>query len=676
MQNVSSGCYVIDDSYNIVLVNETCRAIYPQVEIGKKCHACLMGLDAPCPNCPVAAGRHGPNTYLDPIRNIAETVDALDVELEGHGPCHALVFSTVGEPAVVAASLPRSEEELQALSLIQALAIDFEDVFSVNLSTGTTRLFRHAGSAITPVSDLYGDMPYEETVRQYAARHVHPDDRQRMVAESSLAGIRALLSQGETGRLHYRVILHGKTHHYFRKLVRVGPADAFTYVVVGVGCEDEAVRSFQERQELEQNLLEVESDSLTGLYTREAFRLHAAELLAAHPGEPYDYCICKMENLSTINRQYGRATGNRLLGLIGRLLKEWETDNNCIGYWGGGVFASYTPTDPREVRMPTVLGFRDSILTASGIKNLSLKWAIYVEAQAVSVEEAHERTYYALSTVLSSAGTDYVEFDHAMMEQMAWNRSVEARFDNALSGGQFEAWFQPKFDARTQHVAGAEALVRWRMPDGSLVLPGRFIPALESCAKVAKLDAFMFRATCRFQQRLREMGLVPVPVSVNLSRASLYTEDIAPAYAAIAAEYGLSPADIPLEITESAAVKASAILGLVNRLAEQGFRIDMDDFGTGYSSLASLQLIPFTGVKLDKALIDHIGRPSSDLLLKHTLAFIKETGKQSVAEGVETIEQYLFLKALGCDLIQGYYFSRPLSEADFVALLRRDQQNT
>ena len=257
-----------------------------------------------------------------------------------------------------------------------------------------------------------------------------------------------------------------------------------------------------------------------------------------------------------------------------------------------------------------------------------------------------------------------------MVERMRWEEEVKSGFDAALAAGEFIAWYQPKYSARTKQIAGAEALVRWRH-NGALVPPNRFIPVLEKSGQISRLDEEIFRRVCHLQASLRARGLPQLPISVNLSRASIFTRDVADLYTAITAEYGVDPKLVPIEITESAAIRAISIRRFADALIDRGFVLHMDDFGSGYSSLASLQVIPFQSIKLDKTLIDNIGRESSESLLKHTIAYARESGKVVIAEGVETAEQYLFLRAMGCDLIQGYYFSRPVEEAAYVSLLEK-----
>ena len=670
MPDISSGCYVIDDSFDLIDINETAAKIYPQLELGKKCYECLMGLDAPCGPCPVVNGVKGPHVYEDPIRGIAETVDAVDIALPGLGLCHELVFSTVGSYASYAATLPSTADDLQDLALVRAMMVDLQDVYTVHLADESVIMYRHDSKPVKSGQLHRSHRSYTEGTERYIEKYVVEDDRAKMREQCDLRHVTAELRSAESIVVHYRVSLQGEVHYYYRKLVRVGEADSFEDLVVGVGCEDETMRTRLLQQKLERDLTEVEYDQIAGLYTREAFSIHGQELLDRYPQEKFDLCVMKIEEPDVIIRQYGRPTYERLIALVGRLLREYDDEHTCLTYMGGGTFASYTLNEPRETHNAKVLAFRDRIMAESEIKNISMKWSIYIDAERGStVETTLRKTQYALSMLRTGTDDDLIEFDQTVIDRMDREDAIRRGFKDALANGEFVAWFQPKYSARTKQIVGAEALVRWIRPDGGMVSPGEFIPVLESFGKIGDLDEEIFRQACRLQAELRERGIRPVPISVNLSRASIFTRDIALSYGQIAAEERVDPRLVPIEITESAAIRAVSIRRFADELIDRGFVLHMDDFGSGYSSLASLHMIPFESIKLDKTLVDLIGGEHGEGLLRHTIAYAKESGKTVVAEGVETVEQYVSLKVLGCDEIQGYYFSKPVTRERLIELL-------
>lgn len=216
---------------------------------------------------------------------------------------------------------------------------------------------------------------------------------------------------------------------------------------------------------------------------------------------------------------------------------------------------------------------------------------------------------------------------------------------------------------------GSEALVRWRDTDGSLISPGRFIPLFEQNGMIAKLDEYMFRAVCKQQKQWLAKGQKVYPVSINLSRASLYYVDIIERYQTMIEEYEIEPSFIQLEITESALQGRSDIQQLLERFRNMGIRILMDDFGTGYSSLSTLNMQCFDTLKLDKSLIDHIGDKNGETLLFYVINMGQKLGLHITAEGVENNAQLEFLKANHCDDIQGFLFAKPMPSTEFEQLL-------
>ena len=256
----------------------------------------------------------------------------------------------------------------------------------------------------------------------------------------------------------------------------------------------------------------------------------------------------------------------------------------------------------------------------------------------------------------------YNEMNHERLEQ---DRQFEERFEDALAEGEFEVWYQPKYSASSEKIVGSEALVRWREKDGSIISPGRFIPLFEQNGMIAKLDEYVFRAVCRQQAEWLAKDQKIYPVSINLSRASLYYVDVVEKYKTILHEYDISPDYIQLEITESALQGMSNIQELLEQFRKLGIRILMDDFGTGYSSLATLNMRCFDTLKLDKSLIDHIGDQNGETLLCYVISMGQHLGLHITAEGVENNMQLEFLKENHCDDIQGYLFAKPMPVEEF-----------
>lgn len=246
------------------------------------------------------------------------------------------------------------------------------------------------------------------------------------------------------------------------------------------------------------------------------------------------------------------------------------------------------------------------------------------------------------------------------------SRIYEERFADALKNKEFVVWYQPKYDAITEMVVGAEALIRWHTPNG-MIPPGDFLDVYEEDGLIRTLDEYVFREVCALQKRRMEKKLPPIPISVNISRKTLFAPDIVDIYKGIADSYGIETKYIPIEITESLALANKKIKPIADKFISAGFELQMDDFGSGESALNGLNMMHFSVVKLDKSLIDFIGQKNGDLILNYAMALGKELGVQLVAEGVENINQLAFLRKNNCDIIQGYYFSKPLPVDEFEA---------
>ncbi len=250
---------------------------------------------------------------------------------------------------------------------------------------------------------------------------------------------------------------------------------------------------------------------------------------------------------------------------------------------------------------------------------------------------------------------------------------MENDFDRAIADEEFVVWYQPKYDVKTERIAGAEALVRWKKSDGTMISPGEFIPLFEKNGLIVRLDEYVFRKVCQKQKERMKQGKVVLPVSVNLSRAILHHDGIVERYALIVYDNENPFESVPIELTETAALYSIQIQGLTEKMVNVGFMLHMDDFGSGYSSMTSLNVLPFHVLKLDKALIDYIGNSRGDQVIQHTIALAHGLDMKVLAEGVEKKEQVEFLRKMQCDEIQGFYYARPQPYEVYDAMVEKEQ---
>lgn len=292
-------------------------------------------------------------------------------------------------------------------------------------------------------------------------------------------------------------------------------------------------------------------------------------------------------------------------------------------------------------------------------------YGIYPTTGSEPLENAYSKARIAKEYALVHPETEYAFYSEVESDKLQHEKQLEEMFVSAIENEEFEAWYQPKYASGSGAVVGSEALVRWRKSDGQMISPGEFIPLFERNGMIAKLDEYMFRKVCRQQRKWLDEGRVIYPVSVNISRATLYRIGVEKNYRQIMQEYRIDPWCIQLEVTETIMEDREEVIALLNRFRHMGIKILMDDFGTGYSSLATLSTQCFDTLKLDKTLIDHIGNKDGETILYHIICMGQQMGLHITAEGVERKEQLEFLQRLHCDDIQGFYFARPMPADEY-----------
>ena len=240
MNTHSSGYYSIDKDYNILSYNDTARQLYPNLQPGVKCYKALMGLDSPCPPCPVALGIQGPKTYLDPIRHIYETVDAVETVHSDGSRGHALVFSTVAEGESLSKSIPTGENSLRLLGAINLLASDYMSVYGVNRETGKISVYRSRFTDAFADLDIKDNSDYKLSFDFLIQKYVHPDDRSYVSRHLNYETLLERLSQEASFKFHFRFVTD-TVHYYYLLIARNGNADDYRDFVIAVACEDNDV---------------------------------------------------------------------------------------------------------------------------------------------------------------------------------------------------------------------------------------------------------------------------------------------------------------------------------------------------------------------------------------------------------------------------------------------------
>ena len=293
-----------------------------------------------------------------------------------------------------------------------------------------------------------------------------------------------------------------------------------------------------------------------------------------------------------------------------------------------------------------------------------------VQDRRMSVERMYSCAAVAKDAARQNGNGCIMCFTNAMRDKLLNEQQIETLMEKALKNREFVVYLQPKYSVREHRLSGAEALVRWIGPEMGFVSPGDFIPLFEKNGFIKKLDDYILTGVCCIQQQWLSQGKTLFPISVNISRANFADREIAKHICSIVDTYGIPHDMIELELTESAFFDDKEVLvGTVKQLRAYGFPVTMDDFGSGFSSLNSLKDLPLDVVKLDKEFFETtLDVDRGVTLIRDTIALAKNLHMEVVAEGIETGEQVAFLAETGCDLIQGYYFAKPLPIEEFEKL--------
>ena len=416
-----------------------------------------------------------------------------------------------------------------------------------------------------------------------------------------------------------------------------------------------------------------ERDELTGLYTIEYFYRYGSQFDKYYPGAEMDALCFDVNHFHVLNERFGTEKGDEILKRIaGRLETVFADKAGFVCRKTADtflVYCSHRDHDEYEKIVEQISDIGDDLHTS-----LRMRVGVYSCCdKKLDIHLRFGRAKIASDKIRNNYAVSVSDFDEALVDAELFAEQLVEEFPKALEEKQFLVYFQPKFDIRGDKpvLSSAEALVRWIHPALGMISPGAFIPLFEGDGLIAKLDEYVWRRTAEKIADWKARLGISVPVSVNLSRADLYDPELVDTMEKIIRESGISKDDLYLEITESAYVSdSSQMVDRVKALREHGFFIEMDDFGSGYSSLNMISELPIDALKLDMKFIRTAFEKQNDTRMISIVIDIADYLRVPViAEGVETEEQYLELKKLGCAIIQGYYFSKPVPADEFEGFL-------
>ena len=414
----------------------------------------------------------------------------------------------------------------------------------------------------------------------------------------------------------------------------------------------------------------VQQDELTGVYNRSTFFDKAREMLESSE-EPMYIVLLDIVNFKVVNDLYGMAKSDHLLRFMAKQLKDLCKGREYIiaRFTGDHFYMCVKEADFNEISFPKRY--------KTFLKEMEIK-VIYgvfkVEDRDLPINIMCDRASLAVHDKDQNRH-EYIRFyNDDERKRIIQEQEIENDMEQAVEERQFSVYVQPKYDIAKEKIIGGEALVRWLHPMKGMISPGVFINVFEKNGFIIRLDYYVWEETCRLLSEMKKQGLPLLTLSINVSRAHFYGNELQDKLEELVAKYGLEPSDLELEITETiCAEDTDAIYTKIRKLQAAGFKVAMDDFGSGYSSLNMLKEMPLDIIKMDLKFLD--GGDDEDKsrnILKTLILLAHSLNLSVVVEGVETREQVEFLKEVGGCSAQGYYYSRPVEVSVYEGMLKKN----
>ncbi|HBG2757950.1 TPA: bifunctional diguanylate cyclase/phosphodiesterase, partial [Clostridioides difficile] len=396
------------------------------------------------------------------------------------------------------------------------------------------------------------------------------------------------------------------------------------------------------------------------------------KLFAKNNPEEYALFYIDVDKFKYINDMFGYDMGNDTLIHISNTIASELKEDEIFARVSADHFVlliKYKTDDDIKTRLNNIYN-KVQILSNPKINyyKLILDCGIYkISKSDNDINTIMDRANTARKTIKGGHKNSFAFYDKEMHKKILKEKEIENSMVDALNNGEFIVYFQPKYSLSDYQIIGAEALVRWDNPQKGLIPPIEFIPVFERNGFIVNIDFYVFEEVCKKIREWMDEGQKVVPISVNLSRMHFVNSNFIEKFKLIVDKYKIPTRLIELELTETAVLdNIEGLLDTMNNLKEKGFVISMDDFGTGYSSLNLLKELPVDILKLDRAFFTEKDESNNEkIVISNVIKMAKELKMKVISEGVETISQVEFLKQIGCDMVQGYLFSKPMPVKEF-----------
>lgn len=411
-------------------------------------------------------------------------------------------------------------------------------------------------------------------------------------------------------------------------------------------------------------------DPQTGIPNRAAFVRDAELLLKSNPAKKYVVCSGNVNKFKIIDDLYGFEAGDKVLHIVSVVLKYTVGSEGLCASLGGGNFALFFEYTPENMARLIKREFIDCSVLGIAFR-VTMRFGLYV-AQDRSESIMNMMNYATISMDKNSSPMEntFTMYTQEFHDQMKLETMITADMQGAMERQEFKLFFQPQYNPAGTLV-GAEVLCRWIKDDGFIRTPDVFIPIFEKNGFIKKLDRYVWEKSFQAIQRWHSAGIKVVPISLNISRITLKDDDIISFISDLHKNYSLPPHTVHFEITESAYMNdQKRLIGRVNGIRNLGYAIAMDDFGSGYSSLNTLKDVPIDILKLDMGFLrESENTERGGTIINSVVRMAQDLKLMTIAEGVETQNQADFLCSIGCDVLQGFLYSRPVSQAEFERII-------
>lgn len=417
-------------------------------------------------------------------------------------------------------------------------------------------------------------------------------------------------------------------------------------------------------------------DNQTECYNRDYFMHIAEQLLNKYPEVEFDVLCTHVVDLPNINEQYGAAQGQAILRYVANSYNRDDMARSVFGRLDDATFVQILPHSigmAEKLKLEHQTELHEFSQARPDLPPFMQKYGVYeCVDHSLSVRVMCDRAMMALDKIKNVYKSRIGFYDDSFRLAAVKRQQILESMEEAVTKRQFQVWYQPKHNIFTGELTGAEALVRWIHPSYGFMSPAEFIPIFEENGFVTHMDYYVWEESCAAINRWQGQGIKTVPISINISRKDFLHFENKSILRPLIEKYELQPSDLHLEVTESAYMdNPEVVIKNINALHKEGFTVELDDFGTGYSSLSMFAHMDIDVVKLDMSFIKQARSEQNDKMMQYIINMCKNLGIEVLSEGVETEEQRQRLLNMGCDYVQGYYYSKPLAEKDFIEYLRQ-----